>query len=232
MVVLGSSAFAATEFTAAVSFTNGEEVAFDATLSAGTQLTWDAADINYTQTTDQWKPATAYIIMKSTITKAGGKVFFYQDNKSAASTSKYIAVSSRTETEVGSIVLLKKFNGLVKGGSKGGENGYLPMSFKVSTCTLTNPSMVAGVYGTRYLTDKSDTQLNAAKTAAVAWSTSTYSQVAGAYGFVEDVLKTGEPGYIQGVNTTGYLYVGANFKNVISGESYGSDKIKFEIINE
>lgn len=240
VVLFSSAAFAATEFTAAVTFSGGT-VSFDASLQTGSQLTWDTTKINIAQSTVQWKPATAYIQMTKTITKAGGKVYFYQDNTAAKGSGdeKYVAVSSRTEREsdkTGKIIEidLKKFNGLVKGGSKGGETGFTPMSFKISTVTLATPDMTGGIYGTRYLTDKSDTKLNKEKTAAVPWEKDGYCTVADANGFIADVNEDGVPEAIEGSSSvsTGYMYIGAGFKNVMGGDSYGSNHLKFEVVEE
>jgi len=224
VVLFSSAAFAATEFTAAVTFSGGT-VSFDASLSTGSSLTWSTGDITLNSSTVQWKQATAYIQMTKTITKSSGKVYFYEDNSAAAGASgdaKYVATSSKT---AGGGVFT--YNGLVKGGTGGGETGYLPTSFKISTYTLTTPQMdpeATQHYGTRYITDAKDS--NFAKNG--------YSMVANAGGFVEDVDAGGNPNNIEGSATvsTGYMYIGAGFKNVMGGDSFGSNHIKFEVVNE
>lgn len=222
--MLSSSVFAATDFTASVSFSGGD-VTFDASLSSGTSLTWNANDIYKGQSTAQWKAATACIQMTKTITKASGKVYFYSDNTAAAGTSgsvAYVATSSKT---AGGGVFT--YNGLVKGGSGGGETGFTPMSFKVSTVTIASPMIdptAASHYGTRYMIDAHDSN----------FTKDGYCMVANANGYVEDVGAGNNPNVIEGSASvsTGYLYIGAGFVNVMGGDSYGSNHIKFEVVEE
>lgn len=223
VVLFSSSVFAGStfkDFTASVTFTGGETT-FDASLQTGTSLTWDTTTITLNSSTDQWKPATAYISMTKTISQRNGVVYMYQDNKADAGTSgdaKYKAVNPRTE-DTGT-----KYNGLVKGGSEGGENGYLPMSFKISTYTLTTPDMKGGAYGTRYITDTNDQS----------WVKDGYKLVASANGYIADVDGAGNPEAIVGSDkvSQGYMYIGANFLNIMSGDSFGSNHIKFEVVSE
>ena len=226
--MLGNTAFASTKnFIASVSFSGGT-VSFNATLASGSNLTWDTSKVTLGSSTTQWLAATARINMTKTITKNTGYVYIYQDNKAEASGSgqsaDYVATKGKTQSE-GVFV----YNGLVKGKSGGGEDGYLSMTYKITTTEESNPNLdpkdgTADRYGVRYFTDKGDT--NFAKNG--------YTMVANSSGYIADVGEGGNPEPIEGSAsvTNGYMYVGAGFVNVIGGDSYGSNHIVFETVGE
>ncbi len=226
---LGNTAFATTtEFTAAVTFRGGI-VTFDATLSTGSSITWNDASVDLGSATTQWVNATTVINMEKTITKNTGYVYIYQNNKDAAGPgdAKYVATTPRTNKGN-----KKVYNGLVKGNSNGGENGYMPMTFKISTYTLTSPDLdprdpndsSKTKYGVRYLTDQNDD----------GFGKNGYTMVANSSGYIEDVDASENPNVIENSATvsTGYMYIGAGFTNVVGGDSYGSNHIIFETVGE
>lgn len=216
-------AFAATEFTAEVSFTSGGEVSFDAVLknraddSSATAITWDASDISIGSSSIEWKAATVYAVMTSTVTKAAGKVYIYQNNKSTSTAVKYQATSPRYE-ESNQI-----YSGLVKANSGGGDGNFAPMTFLVSTVTVTTPdiSPVVSEYGKRYFIDQDNSN----------FSKSDYCTVVDSEGYINAVDGSGNAQHLA-KQTTGYMYFGAGFQNVIAGTSYGTNNIKFEIVTE
>ena len=236
--MLSSSIFAAppvtTEFTAEVSFAGLGSVEFDVVLknvadnSTATKITWDPEGINFGNTgmeNLQWKAANVYAEMTKNITSSQGVVYIYQDNKSTVGNAIYVATTPRvvggTESSPENA-----YNGLVKGGSNGGQLAYLPVTFKTSTVTVASPDTIMnapGEYGQRYLTDISDT----------GWVKDDYRIVANAEGFSEDV---GEYGLypITGSSsvTTGYMYFSAGFHDVYGGNTFGSNHIIFEVISE
>lgn len=234
-VLFASSSFAALTTitkTAEVTFSGGA-VEFSATLltlassTATAKISWDTASIPLDSSTTTWKVANAYALLSSTITSASGKVYMYQDNKSA--TGNYVAVSSRTEQESG--INYAKYNGLVKSGSGGGEKGYLSMSFITvpSTVTLTTAYDIEpketgdNAYKNRYITDKSDENYS---------SGSAYTLIVDGNGYVINTNESNEPNYYPVKTTDGKMYFGAGFKEILGGTSYGTDKIIFQIVTE
>lgn len=221
--LLSSSLFAATEFTAEVSFTSGGEVSFDAVLknrtgnTSATAITWNASDITIGTSDVQWKASTVYAVLTSTITKAVGKVYLYQNNKSTTTAAKYQATNPRHETTN------QIYSGLVKANSAGGDGNFAPMTFLVSTVTVTTPdiSPVISEYGKRYFIDQDNS--NFAK--------SGYCTVVDADGYINAVDGSGNVQHLA-KQTTGYMYFGAGFQNVLAGTSYGTNNIKFEIVTE
>ncbi|MDD2523754.1 MAG: hypothetical protein PHG84_04270 [Endomicrobiaceae bacterium] len=239
--LLSSSLFAASTLitkTAEVSFTGGE-VSFSAdlfyttaTATSASKISWDASTITLDSPNVDWQIANVYAVLHSTITTVVGnaKVYMYQDNKNAV--GNYVATSSRTEgTES---LPIAKYNGLVKSGSGGGENGYLAMSYRISTTTLDVSTYIIDPettveeiqYKNRYITDKSDGN----------YEVGAYSLVSDYNGFVVNVSSAvpPTPNYIlpKNTNNTAYMYFGAGFKNIYAGTSYGTDKLIFELVTE
>ncbi len=237
-ILLSSTIFAAppvtTDFSAEVSFAGLGSVEFDVTLknvadnSPATKITWDPAGINFGNPgmdNLQWKAANVYAEMTKNITSSQGVVYIYQDNKSTVGNAVYVATAPRVTGGTQSSPEVA-YNGLVKGGSNGGQFAYLPVTFKTSTVTVASPDTIMnapGEYGQRYLTDVSDT----------GWVKDVYRTVANAEGFSEDV---GEYGLypITGSSSvsTGYMYFSAGFHDVYGGNTFGSNHIIFEVISE
>ena len=237
-ILLSSTIFAAppvtTDFSAEVSFSGMGAVEFSVVLknvadnSAAEKITWDPAGINFGNPgmdNLQWKAANVYAEMTKNITSSQGVVYIYQDNKSTVGNAVYVATAPRVTGGTQSSPEVA-YNGLVKGGSNGGQFAYLPVTFKTSTVTVASPDTIMnapGEYGQRYLTDVSDT----------GWVKDVYRTVANAEGFSEDV---GEYGLypITGSSSvsTGYMYFSAGFHDVYGGNTFGSNHIIFEVISE
>lgn len=223
IVLMSNSVFAATEFTAEVSFTSGGEVSFDAVLkkradnTSATAITWDAGDISIGSSSVEWKAATVYAVLTSTITKASGKVYLYQNNKSTSTAVKYQATTPRYETTN------QIYSGLVKGNSGGGDGNYAPMTFMVSTVTVATPDInpVTSEYGKRYFIDQSNSN----------FVKDDYCTVVDSQGYINAVDGSGNAQHLA-KQTEGYIYFGAGFQNIIAGTSYGTNNIKFEIVTE
>lgn len=212
---VSSSVFAAmtqlTPFTASVTFSGGA-VTFTANYSKGntTPITWATSGIVLGQETDQWKTAEGYFTLTKSVTDAKGKVYVYQDNKNGGSTYK-----AENGNKSGTGDDDYSFSGLVLGGSNGGNNNFRDLAFVVLAnqgapdwSKLTTESA-----DYRYFTDKS--------------TTGQYKFEKNAYNTIADV--NGFNGIEDSANiNTAYMYVGANFKNVYSGQSFGTDKIIFE----
>lgn len=257
-ILLSSSIFATTtEFTAEVSFAGLGSVEFDVALknvgtnSPATKITWDPTGINFGNTGTenlQWKAANVYAEMTKNITSSQGVVYIYQNNKSSEGNAAYVAVDPRFEVKIdddgnavytapGSTVpvTLERYNGLVKGSSKGGQFAYLPMTFKTSTVTVSSPDTFivppsAGpeaFWGTRYLSDMSDEE----------WVKGDYHTVANAEGFSADIAEEGGVKFLSPIEgsasvSTGYMYFSAGFHDVYGGNTFGSNHIIFEVLSE
>ncbi|MFA7074778.1 MAG: hypothetical protein WC234_06300, partial [Endomicrobiaceae bacterium] len=204
--------------TAEVTFTGGE-VSFStelfyttATATPASKISWDASKITLNSSDVDWQLANVYAVLYSTITTVVGdaKVYMYQDNKNAS--GNYAATLQRTEgTEA---LPIAKYNGLIKSGSGGGENGYLAMSYRVSTTTLDVSTYIIDPettveeykYKNRYITDKSDGN----------YEVGAYSLISDCNGFVLNVSSSTPPtaNYIlpKNTNNTAYMYFGAGFK--------------------
>ena len=210
---VSSSAFAEMStldpFAASVSFSGGVAT-FSAVYSGSGNITWSTTGINLGQEADQWKTAEGYITLTKNITDANGKVYVYTDNKNGGTT--YKATNGWVYSEDLSDL---SWAGLVKGGSDGGNNNFKSLAFIVmdeqGTPDWSKLTTTSADY--RYLTDKSTV-------GSQAFAKSIYNTIADVNGYVgiEDSAAT----------TTAYMYIGANFTKVYSGESYGTDKIIFE----
>lgn len=247
-ILLSSTIFAAppvtTDFSAEVSFAGLGSVEFDVTLknvadnSPATKITWDPAGITF-GTSDmnnlQWKAANVYAEMTKNITSSAGVVYIYQNNTSNVGNAVYVATTPRVEGGTPSDPL-NRFNGLVKGGSNGGQFAYLPMTFRTSTVTVASPDTImvspnAGpqaFWGQRYLTDISDT----------GWvKDDGYKTVANAEGYSADIGEEGGVSFLapiegSGTLSKGYMYFSAGFHHVYGGDTFGSNHIIFEVISE
>ena len=235
---VSSSAFAATNFTASADFSSiSGSVTFDVALktvannASASNISWNV-DANYVgnTTANNWKPANVYAEMTKTITKAGGAVYLYQNNKTTDGTADYRATDPRFNA--GDV---KVYSGLVKAGSGGGAggDGYVVMSFKPSVTKLTSSQLASfnlqpekeGVvdptednpqgkdYVAKFFSDQSDDGFSSA-------TSLTYRTIAD------------ENGYVGLENTktvsTAYMYFGGNFVNVMGGTKYGSNHIIFK----
>ena len=246
-ILLSSTIFAAppvtTDFSAEVSFEGMGAVEFSVVLknvsdnSAAEKITWDPAGINFGNPgmdNLQWKAANVYAEMTKNITSSVGVVYIYQNNTSNVGNAVYVATSPRVTggTESSPEVA---YNGLVKGGSNGGQFAYLPMTFRTSTVTVATPdtfmvSPNAGAqafWGQRYLTDISDT----------GWVKDDYRTVANAEGFSADIAEEGGVTFLSPIEgsasvSTGYMYFSAGFHDVYGGNTFGSNHIIFEVISE
>jgi hypothetical protein len=247
--MVSSSVFAADlldTFTASVSF-SARPTSFNAVLVnasgqevQGKALTWNnVTDWKMNSSDDQWKKADQIIKLSATIDTGNESVVMYQDNSNASATSDYVAVSSRI---VGSGENKRyAYNGLVKGGSKGGNDvykdgkitkaNYLPMAYYASD-SITLPadfdlSKAASDdgYGYRFLVDKFDQKVANGETPKG------YYTIANGDGFVIDVNDA--QGHVDTVKSDNfYVFVGANFYVLEYGKSYGTDKLLFEKIVE
>lgn len=209
---IGTQSFAANtkkEFTASVSFSGGT-VTFNATYSgSGTALTWDTTGITLGSSSNQWKTANGFFTLTKTISVANGTVTVYQNNKGTG-TAAYVATTGKTVDTQGH----KNFNGLVKGGSGGGEEGYRDLAFVVLAAQGTPDwsKLTTESADYRYMIDQSNYDFSSAH--------KDYDLIAN---------KDGYKGIANSASTqTAYMYVGANFKNVLGGESYGTNHIVFE----
>ncbi len=237
---VSSSAFAAKDFTASADFSNiAGSVTFDAVLKAvsndatASAIGW-SVDTSYVGNTgdNNWKAANVYAEMTKTITKAGGAVYLFQDNKASASGAAADYVAAEPRFNEGDV---KVYSGLVKAGSGGGAggDGYVVMSFKPSTTKLTSSQLTSfnlqpekeGVveptqdnpkgkdYVAKFFSDQSDDGFSSA-------TSLTYRTIAD------------ENGYVGLENTKNvekaYMYFGGNFVNVMGGTKYGSNHIIFK----
>lgn len=233
---VSSSAFAAVNYTASADFSSiAGQVEFSATMKTVSQNTtvsnigWDV-DNTYVGSTEanNWKAANVYVEMTKTITKAGGAVYLYQDNKASGATAAYVAENPRYNA--GDV---KVYSGLVKEDSKGGADGYIVMSFKPSKDLLTASQLAslnlqpekAGVvtptednpegkdYVAKFFSDLSDDGFSSATS-------------------IEYRTIADENGYV-GLSDTknvskAYMYFGGNFVNVMGGTKYGSNHVIFK----
>ena len=220
---VSSSVFAAVDKTykaVAVFSSSVGEVSFDMVLkyidgdASASAIDWDVENIPLNVTATNWTTSTVYGIVTSTVTTVGGAVYMYQDNKNG---TDYIAVSSRTAwdgtTELGAV-----YSGMVNKDLQGGDyRGYIPMVY-YSTTTKATPNFGEDpetVPGTKYFIDKSD--YNFAQQ-------TNYITVANTGGLVGGVDANGNCWNIG--SSTGYMYFGGLFSNVLAGDDYGTDKIR------
>ena len=225
---VSSTAFAATNFTASADFSSIEgSVSFDVVLknvsnnASATNISW-TVDADYVGNTgdNNWKAANVYAEMTKTITKAGGAVYLFQNNKTTDGNADYRATEPRfNEGDV------KVYSGLVKAGSGGGAggDGYITMSFRPSAELVSDPStlnfqpekVISGNpdYVVKFFTDQSDDGFSDA-------ANETYRTIAD------------ENGYVGLGNTKNvekaYMYFGGNFVNVMGGTKYGSNHVIFK----
>ena len=238
-VMLSSSVWAANNFTATVSFADIHgQVTLEAVLkkvSDNTTITsgsfgWDNVDETFVGNPGPYnfKVANAYVQMTKTITQAGGAAYLFQDNKSTSGTVDYVAVNPRHEGEQGEIEV---YSGLVRGGSQGGENGYVAMTFRPSKEIVADPSTMnfqpekPGVvppttdnpdgkdYVVKWFLDQSNSNFGTADNL-------TYRTIANENGYVGlDNTKT---------TATAYMYFAGNFVGVAGETTYGTNHIIFK----
>lgn len=224
-ILMSSSVWAETFATkgALASFESAGEVSFSAALykftgqatqyssptsAESTGITWDISTIPLNSSTEHWQAANVYCLIKSTITTASGKVVIYQDN--ANNDDDYKATTG------------DKRAGLVKKGSGGGSNlDFQYMSVKLSSattyCVTSQPNFErteAGgwedPYGSRGFKDKNDNGFN---------PNDSYLVIANSGG-----IWDGDNWFNPGDNV---LFFAATFKNILGGDSYGTQKIIF-----
>ena len=223
-VLMSSSVWAETFATkgALASFESAGEVSFSATLykftgqatqyssptsAESTGITWDISTIPLNSSTEHWQAANVYCLIKSTITTASGKVIIYQDN--ANNDDEYKATTG------------DKRAGLVKKGSGGGSNlDFQYMSVKLSSattyCVTSQPNFQRQApsyedpYGSRGFKDRSDSDFDA---------DDSYLILAKSGGNWD-----GATWFNPGDNV---LFFAATFKNILGGDSYGTQKIIF-----
>lgn len=212
--------------TAIASFSGGS-IAFSADLynwnatytgTTATNITWTTSDIPLGSSTEKFKCADVYALIKSTITAATGKVWVYQDNRNNSDT--YKAASDKPRHD-GSTTL---FSGLVKGNSGGGDGNFAPLAAyyrkiseaKTAITTLPTqfPPSGEGNYGVYWFKDLGDSDYTA-KDPYTLVATSAGNFVGnGQYGkdyVKEDVV----------------MFFGAKFTNVLGGDTYGTNSITF-----
>lgn len=228
VVVMMSSAVFAVTFstnTALASFEDAGSVEFSAQLykftGAATQysapeavdaITWDVSDVTLNSDEAQWKTSQVYCLIKSTITTAGGRVVIYQDNTNNDDDYK-VTVTTAT-----------KKNGLVKKGSGGGNENmldlqYMSVKFSSATtyCVTSQPNFErteAGgwkdPYGSRGFKDLSEISSP---------EDLDYVTIAKSNG-----IWDGDAWFNKGDNV---LFFATTFKNILGGDSYGTQTIKF-----
>lgn len=235
LVCMGSTAFAA--FTgetkkalATIDATGQVEFSvnlydWESTYSAATStdtIHWDNTNtLTLASDTEQFLCANVYALIKSTITTMNTKILIYQNNK--ANTDGHVAVSSRNVSGVW------RYDGLVDTtGTK-----YATLSYRCRTLTdakaittLPNKWPSWQPYdGVRVIYDKNNSD----------WAT----QAASEYVVIGGINAAGGGTWVgSGDWGTTYtkedvvMFFGAQFKNVLSGESYGTNTIKFNTVVE
>lgn len=189
--------------------------------STATEIAWDVLSVELGTSTIQWKTASTYAVLTSSVTTVGGAVYMYQDNTQAA--SPYTATTPRT---LGAEDHNRKvYNGLVRSGSNGGETrGYIPLNYTMSA-TPSAPSSydIKGLTPTtRFFVDKADKESDGTTSAF----DSRYATITNADGIIANVNEGGFPYALEGVTDhTAYIYFGAGFANVLGGDVYGTTKI-------
>ncbi len=233
-VFMASMVYAQTFATksATASFESAGEVSFSATLykftgqasqytnptSAETEgIAWDISTIPLNSSDKHWQASNVYCLIKSTITTASGRVVIYQDN---AHNSDEYKDSTTNPTA-----------GLVKKNSGGGSN----LVFQYFSCKLEGTDGAK----TKYVSSQPNFQRQAPN----------YNDPYGSRGF-KDIGEIGttpsdaDLAYITIAKSSGIwdgtsdgsdwfnpgdnvLFFGAEFVNILGGDSYGTQTIKF-----
>lgn len=186
--------------------------------TTATEIAWDVSSVQLGTTTLQWKTASTYAVLTSSVTIAGGAVYMYQDNTQAA--SPYTATTPRTSGTAND----KVYSGLVRSGSGGGEvRGYIPLSYTMSVSKLSSGYEYVVSSGTaRYFVDKEDKASDGITSAF----DSRYATLTNTDGIIANVDGSGVPYALEGVSGhTAYMYFGAGFSNILGGDVYGTTKI-------
>ncbi len=227
LVCMASSVWAQNFATkaAVASFESAGEVSFSATLykftgqasqytnptsAESTGITWDISTIPLNSSTRHWQAANVYCLIKSTITTASGRVVIYQDN--ANNDDDYKDTTATPQP------------GLVKKNSGGGSNlDFQYMSVKLSSatsnCVTSQPNFDRAnaswqdPYGSRGFKDLS------VITTSPSQADLEYITIAKSTG-IWDGASFFNPG-------DNVLFFGAEFKNILGGDSYGTQTIKF-----
>lgn len=212
--------------TALASFSGGT-IAFSADLynwnstytgTTATNITFDTTGITLGSSTEQFKCASVYALIQSTITAANGKVWVYQDNQNN-SDDKYKVASDKPRHD-GTKTL---FSGLVKANSSGGDGNFAPLEAyykklsEAKTDITTLPtSFPSGeyAYGIYWFVDVHDS------TYVPKDSYMLVSTAAGNYVGTADGVR-------HYVNEPVVMFFGAYFTNVLGGDSYGTNSITF-----
>ena len=217
-----AESFSSDSKTAIATFRSGE-IGFSATLynwnstytgSTATQITWTTTDLDLGSSELQFKCADVYALIESNITVPNAKVYVYQDNKNNT-TADYVAVSSRSVDNVW------RYDGLVK---KGG-NDYATLTFRCRTladakATITElptewPSWQP-YDGVRRFVDKSNSDWATQKTGSdiiIATTDGTW-------------IGSGDWGTTWEKQPV-VMFFGAQFANVLGGDTFGTNTITF-----
>lgn len=190
--------------------------------SSANQITWTTTGITLGSSTGQWKNADVYCLVSSTITTKTGVVYVYTDNKN--NTSPYTATTSESNY----------FNGLIRADSNGGA----PKNFAPIKCWYAKLSDAKAQYDAT----KGQPTINNSSPSYNTRNLNDIGTVAPAqYPFVpgENIMANKDGNFV-GTPASGYdyttedvvIFFGAEFTNVLGGDSFGTTTIKFATVTE
>ncbi|MBO7610941.1 MAG: hypothetical protein J6T23_01885 [Elusimicrobia bacterium] len=232
LVSMAGTAFAAPTAegdpkTALATFTGGS-ISFSADLytwnstytgGTATNITWNTTGIELGSSTEQFKCADVYALIQSTITAASGKVWVYQDNQNNSDTRFKVADDKPRHDGTETL-----FSGLVRGNSGGGDGDgnfaplaafYKPLSEAktgIKTLPTQFPPSGEGSYGVYWFKDVHDSNYTPKES---------YTLVATSAG---NFVGFGAPDFVK---EPVVMFFGAKFKNVLGGDTYGTNSITF-----
>lgn len=197
------------EFSATLYKFTGQASQYSAPQSTGT-ISWDTSDVHIATEPGDWKTSQAYCLLKSTITNAGAKVVVYQDN--LHNDTAYVATNDDGYGHRA---------GLVKANSGGGYGNFLDFQYYICELSSATASWVTtqpnfqrqapdyyDPYASRGFFNKGDEGIEDSKI--------TIATTSGIWHGNSDYSKTDH-----------VMFFATTFKNVLSGESYGTQKIIF-----
>ena len=195
------------------------------------QINWKIQDIQFPKkdTSDQWKWATTYAVIKATVTDPTVSYYLYQKNTES---TVYKSTAPRTNGDESTV-----YSGLVNKDLQGGEyGGYIPLSYLITANKLSNsdlqktynPDVLTGDKASRYFTDKADSNFNVEYTIIACANTGGIAL----YPYDEGGYNPWSPESIQ-ESKTAYIYFGGDFITLLRDyPDFGTDQIVIEKVVE
>lgn len=218
-----AESFTSDSKTAIATFRSGE-IGFSATLynwnstytgATATNITWTTSDVPLGSSTEKFKCADVYALLESNITVPNAKVYVYQDNKHNT-TTEYVAGAGRVVSEV------TRYDGLVKSGG----TGYADLTFRCVELSKAKTEITdlpeawpswEPYSGVRRFVDKGNSDWATQKTGSDIILATT------------DGIWCGEqnPSTVWWKKEPVVMFFGAQFVNVLGGDTFGTNTITF-----